>query len=93
MTWWKVVAGVLVLVWSFVEWRASRRLRHIAREQERCRGRPPEPLSEESYTARLMGTVFAFVFACVLYQMNPDFLLGVSFVASVALLALWTLTR
>jgi hypothetical protein len=88
---WLIVS--LFIAWAAREWQASRRLKHLPREQERCRARPPEPLSEESYTARLMGTVFAFVFAGVLYQMSPDLLLAVSFTAAVGLLVLWALTR
>lgn len=64
VTW---IASALFVLLASREWRARRRLRHLAREQERCRGRPLEPISEESYTARLMGTVFA----SVLYQVNP----------------------
>jgi hypothetical protein len=40
-----------------------------------------------------MGTVFAFVFACVLYRVNPDLLLAVSFTAAVTLFVFWMLTR
>lgn len=87
------VAGALFVVWSFVEWRAGRRMKHLAREQERSRGRPPEPISDESYRNRLMGTVFAFVFACVLYQLDPDLLLAVSFTAAVVLFVVWLATR
>jgi hypothetical protein len=87
------LAVSLFIAWAAREWQASRRLKYLAREQERCRGRPPEPISDDSYRSRLMGTVVAFVFACVLYQVSPDLLLAVSFAASVVLFVAWVLTR